>query len=105
MRSGLTRGCQTSYCSRDRTGKEKRRFACETEATLRRDVAATAVSVCAILHVFSCPVSVLHPRYYTGRMPIKPLFFDFGNTLLFPNRIKILAPLHQRQLFPSTALL
>jgi len=38
-------------------------------------------------------------------MPIKALFFDVGNTLLFPNRNKMLAPLHQRQIFPSTELL
>ena len=61
--------------------------------------------MCAILHVFSCPVSVLYPRYYTGRMPIKALFFDVGNTLLFPNRNQVLAALHQRQIFPSPDLL
>lgn len=61
--------------------------------------------MCAILHVFSCPVSVLHPGYYTGHMPIKALFFDVGNTLLFPNRDTMLAPLHQRQIFPLTDLL
>ncbi len=61
--------------------------------------------MCAILHVFSCPVSVLRPRYYTGHMAIKALFFDVGNTLLFPNRNKMLARLHQRQIFPSTELL
>ncbi len=38
-------------------------------------------------------------------MPIKALFFDVGNTLLFPNRNKMLATLHQRQIFPSTDLL
>ncbi len=61
--------------------------------------------MCAILHVFSCPVSVLRPRYYTGHMAIKALFFDVGNTLLFPNRNQMLARLHQRQIFPSTELL
>jgi HAD superfamily hydrolase (TIGR01509 family) len=38
-------------------------------------------------------------------MPIKALFFDVGNTLLFPNRERILRPLHERRLFPSTELL
>ena len=38
-------------------------------------------------------------------MPIKALFFDVGNTLLFPNREKILRALHERQLFPSAELL
>jgi HAD superfamily hydrolase (TIGR01549 family) len=34
-------------------------------------------------------------------MPITALFFDVGNTLLFPNREKMLRPLHQRGVFPS----
>jgi putative hydrolase of the HAD superfamily len=33
--------------------------------------------------------------------PLKALFFDVGNTLLFPDRAHILAPLHQRKLTPS----
>jgi putative hydrolase of the HAD superfamily len=35
----------------------------------------------------------------------KALFFDVGNTLLFPNRERILRPLHQREVFPSEELL
>jgi HAD superfamily hydrolase (TIGR01509 family) len=31
----------------------------------------------------------------------KAIFFDVGNTLLFPNRQRILAPLRERRLFPS----
>jgi putative hydrolase of the HAD superfamily len=38
-------------------------------------------------------------------MPAKALFFDVGNTLLFPNRGKILRVLHDRQVFPSEDLL
>lgn len=38
-------------------------------------------------------------------MAIKVLFFDVGNTLLFPNRQKMLHSLHQRQVFPSEELL
>jgi HAD superfamily hydrolase (TIGR01509 family) len=38
-------------------------------------------------------------------MPAKALFFDVGNTLLFPNRKLMLHPLHQRQIFPSEELL
>jgi len=34
-------------------------------------------------------------------MPPKAIFFDVGNTLLFPDRKHILAPLHQRKLTPS----
>ena len=33
--------------------------------------------------------------------PLKAIFFDVGNTLLFPDRTHILAPLHQRKLIPS----
>jgi len=33
--------------------------------------------------------------------PLKTIFFDVGNTLLFPDRSYILAPLHQRQLTPT----
>jgi HAD superfamily hydrolase (TIGR01509 family) len=33
--------------------------------------------------------------------PLKAIFFDVGNTLLFPDRQHILAPLHQRQLNQS----
>ncbi len=33
--------------------------------------------------------------------PLKAIFFDVGNTLLFPNRTHILAPLHQRNLTPT----
>lgn len=33
--------------------------------------------------------------------PLKAIFFDVGNTLLFPDRTHILAPLHQRNLTPS----
>jgi HAD superfamily hydrolase (TIGR01549 family) len=34
-------------------------------------------------------------------MPLTALFFDVGNTLLFPNRERMLRPLHQRGVFPS----
>jgi HAD superfamily hydrolase (TIGR01509 family) len=33
--------------------------------------------------------------------PLKTIFFDVGNTLLFPDRTHILAPLRQRNLAPS----
>ncbi len=33
--------------------------------------------------------------------PLKTIFFDVGNTLLFPDRTHILAPLHQGKLTPS----
>src|SRR5271168_4594406 len=33
--------------------------------------------------------------------PLKAIFFDVGNTLLFPGRAHILAPLRQRKLTPS----
>src|ERR1022692_1270509 len=33
--------------------------------------------------------------------PLQAIFFDVGNTLLFPDRAHILAPLHQRNLTPS----
>jgi HAD superfamily hydrolase (TIGR01509 family) len=36
---------------------------------------------------------------------LKAIFFDVGNTLLFPDRPHILAPLHQRKLSPSLDLL
>lgn len=38
-------------------------------------------------------------------MPAKALFFDVGNTLLFPNRKRMLHALHQRQIFPSEEVL
>ncbi len=38
-------------------------------------------------------------------MPIKTLFFDVGNTLLFPDHEVMLYPLHQRGIFPSGHLL
>jgi HAD superfamily hydrolase (TIGR01509 family) len=38
-------------------------------------------------------------------MSVKALFFDVGNTLLFPNRKLMLHALHQRQIFPSDDLL
>jgi HAD superfamily hydrolase (TIGR01509 family) len=38
-------------------------------------------------------------------MPVRALFFDVGNTLLFPNRTRILAKLHERGVFPSEELL
>jgi putative hydrolase of the HAD superfamily len=38
-------------------------------------------------------------------MPIKALFFDVGNTLLFPNRQKMLVALHGRNVFPDEELL
>lgn len=38
-------------------------------------------------------------------MPAKALFFDVGNTLLFPNRKQMLHALHQRQIFPSEEVL
>ena len=38
-------------------------------------------------------------------MSIEALFFDVGNTLLFPNRKKMLRSLHERQVFPSEDLL
>jgi putative hydrolase of the HAD superfamily len=33
--------------------------------------------------------------------PLKAIFFDVGNTLLFPNQSIILAPLHQRGIIPT----
>jgi HAD superfamily hydrolase (TIGR01509 family) len=38
-------------------------------------------------------------------MPITALFFDVGNTLLFPNRERMLRSLHARNIFPSEELL
>lgn len=38
-------------------------------------------------------------------MPPTALFFDVGNTLLFPNRKLMLRALHERQVFPSEELL
>lgn len=38
-------------------------------------------------------------------MPDKALFFDVGNTLLFPDRKRILRALHERRIFPSDELL
>jgi HAD superfamily hydrolase (TIGR01509 family) len=38
-------------------------------------------------------------------MPAKALFFDVGNTLLFPDRKRMLHALHERQIFPSDELL
>jgi HAD superfamily hydrolase (TIGR01509 family) len=34
-------------------------------------------------------------------LPLKTIFFDVGNTLLFPDRAQILAPLHTRNVTPS----
>ncbi|HEV2733037.1 MAG TPA: HAD family hydrolase [Terriglobales bacterium] len=36
---------------------------------------------------------------------LKAVFFDVGNTLLFPDRVKILAPLHERKISPLLELL
>ena len=38
-------------------------------------------------------------------MPIRALFFDVGNTLLFPNRKRMLRALHERGVFPTEELL
>lgn len=38
-------------------------------------------------------------------MQLRALFFDVGNTLLFPNRARILCGLHGRGVFPSEELL
>ena len=38
-------------------------------------------------------------------MPLKALFFDVGNTLLFPHHREMLHPLHERGVFPSEDLL
>jgi HAD superfamily hydrolase (TIGR01509 family) len=38
-------------------------------------------------------------------MRLSTLFFDVGNTLLFPNRAKMLRALHERNIFPSENLL
>jgi len=38
-------------------------------------------------------------------MPAKGLFFDVGNTLLFPDHKRVLHALHERQIFPSDDLL
>src|SRR5579862_5607687 len=35
---------------------------------------------------------------------LKTIFFDVGNTLLFPDRTHILAPLHRQNLTPSLEL-
>jgi len=38
-------------------------------------------------------------------MPVQALFFDVGNTLLFPNRQQMLVALHARNVFPREELL
>ncbi len=38
-------------------------------------------------------------------MPLKTLFFDVGNTLLFPNRENMLRGLHKQGIFPTEDLL
>lgn len=38
-------------------------------------------------------------------MALKALFFDVGNTLLFPNRVRMLRSLHARNIFPPEELL
>jgi HAD superfamily hydrolase (TIGR01509 family) len=38
-------------------------------------------------------------------VPAKALFFDVGNTLLFPDRDRALQALHERQIFPSDEML
>ena len=38
-------------------------------------------------------------------MPLKAVFFDVGNTLLFLNHAAVLKPLHERKLSPSAELL
>jgi HAD superfamily hydrolase (TIGR01509 family) len=38
-------------------------------------------------------------------MPLTALFFDVGNTLMFPNRERMLRPLHQRGVFPANEML
>ena len=38
-------------------------------------------------------------------MPLKALFFDVGNTLLFPNRQRMLRSLHMRNIFPPEQLM
>jgi HAD superfamily hydrolase (TIGR01509 family) len=38
-------------------------------------------------------------------MPIKALFFDVGNTLLFLNHTEVLRPLYERQVFPTSEVL
>ena len=45
------------------------------------------------------------PKRYTGFMALDALFFDVGNTLLFPSREKMLRSLHSRHIFPSEELL
>jgi len=42
---------------------------------------------------------------YTTAMAIEALFFDVGNTLLFPSREKMLRSLHAQKIFPSEELL
>lgn len=44
-------------------------------------------------------------RRYTASMALEALFFDVGNTLLFPSRERMLYSLHQRSIFPSEDLL
>lgn len=38
-------------------------------------------------------------------MPLKAVFFDVGNTLLFPNRRRMLRSLHARNVFPAEELM
>lgn len=48
---------------------------------------------------------VASERITLDAMPIQALFFDVGNTLLFPNRKKMLRALHERGVFPAEDLL
>jgi putative hydrolase of the HAD superfamily len=49
----------------------------------------------------NCHSSTLHVKMNRMPPPLKVIFFDVGNTLLFPDRAHILTPLLQQKLSPS----
>ena len=75
----------------------------------RRSVRFPKWESAALFHVEQFQLttgSLLHRQPWSGnieRMPdhLDAIFFDVGNTLLFPNREIIYAPLQQRNLFPT----
>ena len=48
---------------------------------------------------------ILRTSRYTENMPIKVVFFDVGNTLLFLNHAVVLKPLHAQGVYPTPDLL
>ena len=96
LRQLRTLGAANRFLREDYIAEFNRRFLCPPD--LDKNDALDARRSISFSDSHS---SAQHVKMENMPAPLKAIFFDVGNTLLFPDRLHILAPLQRRNLSPS----